>query len=251
MRKYKNLFLIILFINLIGCSMNMSQATTDKQNESETEDTTYVDTVTGATKTEANFAVLAGGSFGGIVVNDNKQGVNGVSDVDAISGASKIAYNAGFHSVLKGHGRTMEIGIDYIKLENSIEYDMPSLSVNGTRTFETHQIRLPITYNFEFLKNDLKQPKFVLKVGASPGYIISKKITDSEDSENMPDYEFSDWDVCGKIGLSYYPFDFNQYYRIGLYLDAYRGFKTYDDIYHEAAYLGGNAFLKFGVIYKP
>ena len=264
MRIFENLFSVAVLIILLGCSTNKTQIeqetlppavpggtsySEDVDNASETEDTVEVDAVTGATG--VSFSVLAGASYGGIVHNREMAGISGVSDVDAITGATKLSYNVGIHSILKGHGRTIETGLDYIKVNKSIEYKMPSLSVNGTRSFEAHQIRLPVTYNLGFFENNLNQAKLVLKVGLSPGYTFSKTIGDSEDSENMPDYDFSGWDVCGNFGLSYYPFSLKQDYRIGIYLDFCRGLKAYDDIYHESWMLGGNALMNFGVVLEP
>jgi hypothetical protein len=268
MKTFKVFIYIAVFIALAGYSMNMAGSENEgffpvisggvssgeegaRYDVSETENDADVDAVTGATKAEVKFTVLAGGSYGGLVHNENMHGINGVSGVDAITGATKVGSNAGIHLILKGHGRTIETGLDYVNLSKSIKYEMPSLSVNGTRNFETHQLRLPVTYNFGFFKNDLKQTKLVLKVGLSAGYTFSKTIEDSEGSENLPEYDFSDWDLCGKIGVSYYPFNLNQNSRFGIYIDAYRGFKAYKDIYHEAAYLGGNAFMRFGFIFEP
>ncbi|MEJ2568667.1 MAG: hypothetical protein P8Z50_07345 [candidate division WOR-3 bacterium] len=229
MKTFKVFIYIAVFIALAGYSMNMAGSENEgffpvisggvssgeegaRYDLSETENDADVDAVTGATKAEVKFTVLAGGSYGGLVHNENMHGINGVSGVDAITGATKVGSNAGF---------------------------------------ETHQLRLPVTYNFGFFKNDLKQTKLVLKVGLSAGYTFSKTIEDSEGSENLPEYDFSDWDLCGKIGVSYYPFNLNQNSRFGIYIDAYRGFKAYKDIYHEAAYLGGNAFMRFGFIFEP
>jgi hypothetical protein len=268
MKSFKKIFYVTIFITLVGCSLNVigfkeqnsSPAITegvlsgeegDKYEISGTGNNADVDAVTGATKAKISFAFLAGGSYGGFVHNENMHGINSVSDVDAITGATKVTYDAGVHTTLKGHGRTIETGLDYVSLSKSIKYEMPSLSVNGTRDFEARQLRLPVTYNFGFFKNDLGHSRFILKVGLSAGYTFSKTVEDSEDSENLPDYEFSDWDFCGKIGLSYYPFNFNRNSRFGIYIDAYRGLKAYKDIYHEPAYLGGNAFLKFGFILEP
>jgi hypothetical protein len=259
MQLLKNLFSAFIFVVLLGCSMNKNQvkedessrAAADNYEVSETEGNQDLDAITGATKAKISFAVLAGGSYGGLVHNENMHGISGVSDVDAITGATNLTYNAGIHTILKGHGRTIETGLDYVNLNKSIEYEMPSLLLNGTRNFELYQLRLPVTYNFGFFKNNLDQSKLVLKVGLSAGYTFSKTIEDSENSENMPEYEFSNWDLCGKFSLCFYPFDFKQNYRLGFYFDAYRGFKAYDDIYHESAYLGGNAFAKFGVIFEP
>jgi hypothetical protein len=244
MKIFKNLFFVVMIIALFGNSMNKTQVKKDDQ-------TLCIDAVTGATKAEIKFAFLAGASYGGIVHNREMAGVSGVSDVDVITGATKLAYNAGIHTILKGHGRTIEVGLDYIKVNKSVEYDIPSFSVSGIRSFEAHQIRLPLTYDFGFFENYLNQPKLVFKIGLSPGYTFSKTIEDSEDSENMPEYDFSDWDVCGNFGFYYYPFDFKQDYRMGLYLDFCRGLKAYNDIYHESWTLGGSALMNFGIVFEP
>ncbi|MBN1693874.1 hypothetical protein JW879_00555 [candidate division WOR-3 bacterium] len=259
MKTFKNLFFVSLLVFLSGCSVNKTQieqetlppAVPGGTSYGETEDTAKVDAITGATKAEMKIVALAGASYGGIVHNREMAGISGFSDIDAITGATKLAYNAGIHSILKGHGRTVEIGLDYIKVNKSIEYDMPSFSVNGTRSFEAHQIRLPLTYNFGFFKNKVDQARFVFKIGLSPGYTFSKTIEDSEGSENMPDYEFSSWDVCGNFGFYYYPFNFKQDYRMGFYLDFCRGLKAYNDIYHESWTQGGNALMNFGVVFEP
>jgi hypothetical protein len=242
MKTIKNISFILILITLLGCSMNKSQVKENNQPMG-------ADAVTGATGVK--FKVLAGGTYGGIVDNHEAQNIEGASNVDAITGATKISYNAGIHSVLKGHGRTIEMGLDYLRLAQSVEYDLPSLSVNGTRSFELHQIRLPVTYNFEFFKNDLKQAKLALKIGFSAGYTFGKTITDSEDSENMPAYEFTDWGIGPAFGLCFYPLDFKQNYRLGLYLDFYRGRKIYEDTYHEDLFLGDNSFMNFGILFQP
>ncbi len=264
MKIFKNLFFVALFVFLAGCIINIPETKEnslppalpedtsygeDVDNTSEIEDTAEIDAITGATG--LSFAVLGGATYGGIVDNHDASEIEGTSDVDAITGATKIAYNAGVHSIFKGHGRTIEIGLDYISFNQSVKYNLPSLSVNGTRSFEFQQIRLPLTYNFEFFKNDLNQPKLALKLGFSAGYTFSKTIENSEDSENMPAYEFTDWEIGPAFGLCFYPFDFSQSYRLGLYMDAYRGRKIYEDVYHDEIFLGDNSFLKFGVIFEP
>jgi hypothetical protein len=259
MKTFKNLLLIALFVFLSGCIIAKTQieqetlppAVSGGTSYGETEDTAKVDAVTGATKAEMNFMVLGGATYGGIVDNKDASGIEGTSDVDAITGATKFAYNAGVHTVFKGHGRAIEIGLDYIKFNQSLEYSLPSLSVNGTRDFEFQQIRLPMTYNFELFKNYLNKPKLSLKLGFSVGYTFSKAITDSENSVNMPVYEFTNWDIGPDFGLYFYPFDFSQSYRLGLYIDAYRGRKIYEDSYHDEIFLGDNSFIKFGVVFEP
>jgi hypothetical protein len=259
MRIFKNLFFVAAFVILAGCSMNKTQieqytlppAVSGGTSYGEKEDSAKIDAITGATKAEIQIVALAGASYGGIVDNDAASGIEGISDVDAITGATKLAYNVGIHSIFRGHGRAIEIGLDYINFNQTIEYDLPSLSVNGARDFEFHQIRLPVTYNFEFFKNNLNKPKLALKLGFSAGYTLSKTIEDSEYAENMPVFEFTDWDIGPDFGLYFYPFDIKQSYRVGLYMDAYRGRKIYEDAYHDEIFLGDHSFIKFGVVFEP
>ena len=42
-----------------------------------------------------------------------------------------------------------------------------------------------------------------------------------------------------------------QGYKIGFYIDFYRGSQIYEDIYHKAEGMGGHSFMKFGVVLQP
>jgi len=89
-------------------------------------------------------------------------GINGVSNIDTITGATKIFYNAGIHTEINLKGHFIETGLDYISFDQSVEYELPSLSVAGNRALSFHQLRLPLTYNLQLFKNRQNHPRLIL-----------------------------------------------------------------------------------------
>ncbi len=224
----KCIFLIILFFVLMGCGSTKNSLLKN----------TDASTV----------SVLAGVSAGGLVENTSMSGISSSSDIDAITGATNKSYNAGIHYELNLNGHKLETGLDYICFDQTVQYDMPSFSVNGKRAFRFHQLRAPVTYNLGFFRNSQNFPLLVLKAGLSVGYTFSKTITDYG---SLPDYKFTDWDYGPTLGVSFYPIQLSQGYRIGVYLDLYRGSQIYEDAYHRAEGIGGQSFVKFGVVLQP
>ena len=196
----------------------------------------------------STISILAGLSSGGLVDNSKMSGIDGVSDIDAITGATKIAYNAGMHIVINLKGHYIETGIDYINFDQSVEYELPSFTVNGKRDFSFHQFRLPITYNFHLFKNSQNYPRFILKAGFSFGYTFSKSITENG---SVPVYKFTNLDYGPTLGVAVYPLQFKESFRLGIYLDLYRGSQIYEDIYHQSEGMGGHSFMKFGILLQP
>jgi hypothetical protein len=193
-------------------------------------------------------SLLVGIAAGGLVENMEMTGIAGVADVDAITGATQTLFNAGIHSERDIKGHKFETGLDYLSFDQSIKYQLPSLTVTGTRAVQFQQLRLPLTYNFHFSKDNRNYPGLILKAGLSVGYTFSKEITDSG---NPPAYRFNDWDYGPLLGVSVYPRQFQGRFRTGIYLDLYRGSRIYDDIYHRAEGMGGQSFMKFGIILQP
>jgi len=221
-----------LVLSVVSCSMN-NTAVSDDVCHNERSSTT---------------SLFSGIVIGGFVENAEMTGIDGLSEVDIITGATKKMYNAGIHSEVNINGHKVETGLDYLGFEQSVVYEMPSYFVYGKREIRFHQIRLPLTYNLHFFKNSQNDPKLILKAGLSAGYTFSKSITDSN---VLPDYSFKNFDYGLIVGISTYPIQYKQNYRIGLYLDLYRGSRIYEDIYHEAEGMGGNCFMKFGVTMQP
>ncbi len=191
---------------------------------------------------------LAGASAGGLVENSKMSGIEDNAGIDAITGATKTTFNAGVHTELKLKGHFIETGLDYMSFAQKVEYNLPSYSVNGERDFRFHQIRLPLTYNLHLFKNNRNGARFVLKAGMTIGYTFNKSVTDRG---NVPEYEFSEWDWGPTLGLAFYPITLADKYRLGVYLDLFRGSRIFEDRFHTAEGMGGHSYMKFGVTLHP
>ncbi|HPG41509.1 MAG TPA: hypothetical protein PLP19_10330 [bacterium] len=193
-------------------------------------------------------SLLVGAAKGGLVENKDMLELDNVAAVDAITGATKTTFNAGIHSTLNIKGHQVETGLDYINFNQSVGYALPSFAVAGDRDFSFQQLRLPVTYNFQFLKNAQEEPRFIIKAGFSAGFTIAKSIAENG---NLPDYDFKALDYGPTFGMAFYPYQFSSQYRTGLYFDLYRGTKIYDDVYHQAHGMGGQSYMKFGIVIQP
>lgn len=230
--KYFVLLLVGLGLAAVGCSG--PQRAIGKRND--------------FSEGPGKISLLVGITAGGLVENMEMTGIAGVADVDAITGATQTLFNVGIHSERAIKGHKIETGLDYLSFDQAIEYQLPSLNVAGTRSVQFQQLRLPLTYNFHFIKSNRNYPGLILKAGLSVGYTFSKEITGSG---NPPAYKFNDWDYGPLLGVSVYPRQFQGRFRTGIYLDLYRGSRIYDDIYHRAEGMGGQSFMKFGIILQP
>ena len=155
--------------------------------------------------TGSGLSVLAGPSAGGVIDNTLMSGLDDLPETDAITGATSTRFNAGVHPQFNIGGFVFETGLDYLDFKQSVTYNLPSNNVNGVRSIQFRQIRVPLTYNFRFFKKDPSRPKFVLKAGASVGYSFSSSFTGSG---NPPGYEFENWDYGPTLGVALYPFKF-------------------------------------------
>ena len=189
--------------------------------------------------TNLQTSFLVGGSFGGIVENNQLTEVDGTTSVDAISGATRKAVTLGIHTEFKVGSHNIETGLDYLGFDQSISYDLPSYSFFGRRDISFHQLRLPLVYNLELIKDR----KLSLKIGASIGYTISKSIINTG---TLPPYQFNDFDYGGTVGISYFPLKY-----VGIFCDIYRGSQIYRDAFHAAKGMGGQSYVKFGLIIRP
>lgn len=193
-------------------------------------------------------SIIAGLSSGGYIDNTELKGISGISKVDAVTGATKTLYAAGIHASWAVKGHTLESGLEYNRFEQTVKYSLPSFSVDGKRDFTFQQIRLPLTYDFLFLRDERNLPRLILKAGASFGYTFSK---DATDTGNVPDYSFTDFDYGPLFGMACYPFPTYNKYRFGLFLDLYRGSRIYKDTYHKESGIGGLGFVRYGLVFLP
>jgi len=192
-------------------------------------------------ETEKNWRIsfLAGGSFGGIVENNELVGVDGTSIVDGISGATRKTVTIGIHTEVSVGSHNLETGLDWLNFDQSISYNLPSFSYYGRRDISFHQLSLPLVCNFDLTGDG----KLSFKIGASIGYTISKTVINSG---ILPSYKFKDFDYGGTIGLTYFPIE-----NIGIFTDIYRGSQIYNDVFHSKKGMGGQSYVKFGIIIRP
>lgn len=193
----------------------------------------------------AGVSLLSGVSAGGIVENSKTPDIEGAGPPDSITGATKAGYNAGIHGEWKWRNHHMATGVDYLGFAQTVDYRLPSFGEEGRRDIRFDQVRIPVTYNLHLLKNRDGNPGIVIKAGVSGGYTFHTSI---EDNGSLGEYQFSRWDIGPTVGMTVYPFPAWDAYRMGLYLDFYRGSRIFEDAYHEGEGLGGQSFMKVGVI---
>lgn len=184
----------------------------------------------------SSFSFLSSLSSGGIIED---------TEIDAVSGATSLTYSAGVHSEINIRGHILETGLDYISFKQDFTYLDHSQGIDGTRDFSYHQLRLPVTYNFQFFKNNENKPLLIFKAGLSVGYTFSKTITDNG---ALPDYRMNKFNFAPTIGLASYPIKINNKYDLGFYLDLFRSGKFYEDVYNKE--MGNLSNLKFGLILR-
>ncbi len=206
--------------------------------------------MTGNDGSELRFSPVfhAGASSGGLVENMELTGVEGISELDAITGASQMAFTLGLHSEIEWKDHAVETGLDYLAFNQAVDYNLPSFATIGKRDFRFHQLRVPLSYNFRFLKDSEGFAKLTLRAGLSVGVSISKDISESG---NPPAYTFTNFDYGPMLGVSFLPIQIREKYRLGISLEAYRGSRIYDDAFHKAEGMGGQSFMKFGLAIRP
>jgi hypothetical protein len=221
MKKY---FYCILIIILCGCS------TTNLQD-----------------KWKPFYRLQGGMNHGGITENTDFSETANIP-VDAFTGATKLNFNAGGHVLLPVLGNSIETGLDFMHSSQSFTFKDNTNFFKGTREIGTSQIMLPITIDFAFLK-DLEQPLGALQLKL--GYLMQLNFFSVTDAGILPSYSNKGFSKGMLFGISATPFRLSNGNRIGLYLDAYRGSKIYNDFYNTGVYkMPASSFLKFGVIYQ-
>lgn len=192
------------------------------------------DTQTRPEKNGISPNIKAGINFGnGIIEN---------TEVDSVTGASKIGVKAGVRTEIhiSNNFHFIETGLEYSYIPQEIKYYDPANGINGKRSFDLHLILLPITYNMHFFNNENNDPRFVARIGLSFSYLLSDNI---KDTGSVPSYTMNKWETGFLIGFVFYP-----YMNTGLFLDAYRGFtQLYKDKYHTKNGQGNLAGFTFGV----
>ncbi len=192
---------------------------------------------------------LAGGlTYGGINDNQDYDAASGATQVDGISGATKIGYSGGLHTAVNLNGHIIETGLDYTTFRQTISYKAVDAAYSGDRDIEYAQLRLPLTYNLQFFKNRFSYSQLAVKLGFSAGYTVSKSVTSGQ---YLPDHTFDNFEAGPLLGLIYYPYMSRGRMRLGIYMDLYRGTKFFEDAYHTSGEVGGQSFIKVGLLLQP
>ncbi len=194
--------------------------------------------LSGCAAIETTYDIQAGANWGGIIEN---------SDIDAVSGATRASANIGIHPVFDIRGRMVETGIDFLNYNQSFTYMDITENYDGKRDFRYGELRLPLTYNIQFFRDENNRGRLLLKLGLSGGYRIYENI---EDSGTVPDYTFNRFSLGPVFGLSSTPLKISDRLDMGFYFDFMRGTKIYDDFYISPELMGNISNIKFGVVLK-
>ncbi len=146
--------------------------------------------------------IQVGGNLGGIVTN---------REVDAVSGATKMNFNIGYHNTVKIKKHHIETGIDFLRHKQIFEFTETEFT--GKRSFTYSEIRFPATYNFHLFKKN-NNGRLIGKLGFSYGVRINENI---KDSDNLPEYSFKKSSFGLDFGLEVRPFKVNEKLDLGFF----------------------------------
>ena len=190
----------------------------------------------------------AGINNGGIVENTDFTSKPNVP-IDALTGATKrVGFNLGAHILLPIKKNAIETGIDYMYNGQSFTFNDQTYNYLAIRQIAISQLMLPITFNIGLFRIKENKPLFYLKVG----YVFQYNLLNVTDNgQQLPAYTYIHWSNGPTLGISTTPFQLKNGASIGIYMDAYRGSKIYDDIYNSNDYkMPGSSYFKLGLIYK-
>lgn len=197
---------------------------------------------------QSSLLFYAGAEHGGVVENRRLAGVDNMSSADAITSATKMQFCGGIHTEICLIQRLfIETGLDYVGFAQSLKYTIPTHSIDGERDIAFHQLYLPLTYNFHYNNRDSTYARFIFKLGLATGITLSE--SESSVKGTLAEYTINKITFGPTIGISYFPLHIKEKFRLGMYLDFYRGTKMLDDIYHVRANSGGMSFMKFGFVF--
>jgi len=203
---------------------------------------------TTATGRKLKFSLQGGANIGGITENTDMTVVPNVeTTVDAFSGATQTGFNVGMHINKTLKRNQIEAGIDYMYNHQSFTYNDAENMYNGVRELNVSQVLFPLTYNFVFLKKRLPHADIQLKAG----YMGQLNFISTHETGVLPEYSLNAWSNGLTLGISTFPFQFNNGSKLGFYFDMYRGSRIYEDYYNQSSFaMPGSSFMKFGVKYQ-
>ncbi len=204
------------------------------------------------TDKKLKFALQAGTNIGGITENTDLTVVPNVvvppeAKVDAFTGATRTGFNMGIHLNQAVWRNQVETGIDYMHNYQIFNYIDAGNFYIGVRRLQVSQVMIPLTYNFVLFKNLLPKTDIHLKAG-----LLSQiNLISTFELGILPQYSYNHLSNGLTIGLSAFPFQFDNENKLGFYFDCYRGSQIYKDFYNQSYFeMPGSSFIKFGLKYQ-
>jgi len=195
------------------------------------------------------YSINAGVNQGGIIDNTDFSTATTIP-VDAVTGATKTGFNLGGRVALPLLGNSVESGLDVMVNNQIFKYNDIQNEFVGNRNIWTTQIMLPITYNFGIFKKNNPLGMLKIKIGWNFQYAMLK-VNDSGNQLPLPEYFVKHFSSGPTLGLAITPFTFKDGSKLGVYFDAYRGSKIYDDFYNADFFeMPGTGYLKYGILYQ-
>jgi len=207
---------------------------------------------TTATDRKLKFSIQGGANLGGIIENTDMTVVPNVkvppeATVDAFTGATRIGFNVGVHINKTLKRNQIEAGIDYMNNHQTFTYNDAENMYIGVRELNVSQVLFPLTYNFVFLRKQFPHADIQLKAG----YLGQLNFISTSETGALPEYSLNVWSNGLTLGISAFPFRFNNGSKLGFYFDLHRGSQIYEDYYNQSSFkMSGSSFMKFGVKYQ-
>jgi hypothetical protein len=175
-------------------------------------------------------------------------GIEPKKPTDAVSGASRWGGRGGVHAEVGISGQFIETGLDYSYLTDDLTYTDAGKSIDGTRNFVLQSVTLPIMYNFHFFNRNDGNPNLVCGIGLFGSYFPYMAIGETGILSN---YDLMNWAAGPCLRISCFPFEIEDKYFLGLYLDIRRSINhLYTDGYFNGTKPGDVGILDFGVSLK-
>ncbi len=156
-------------------------------------------------------------------------------------------YSAGAHAEFEIKGHPLETGLDWHVFDHMLDYAGPLRTIEDRR-LEYSQLRVPLTYNLDLLRDSIGRPGADLKLGMSAGYTALLKVSDRGIREGSKPYTFTRCDIGPQLGFVFYlsGLRFSGFVP-GLFLDAYLGTTIYRDDGMARDGYGRNYYLRAGL----
>ncbi|MEI6089965.1 MAG: hypothetical protein WCR42_05910 [bacterium] len=195
------------------------------------------------------YSVNAGLNNGGIIENTDFSTATTIP-VDAVTGATKMGFHVGGRVAMPLWNNAIESGLDVMTNNQIFKYNDLKNEFVGNRNIWTTQIMVPLTWNFGFFKKSDPLGMFKIKLGWVLQYNMLS-VKDSDYQLPLPEYFVRSFSSGPTLGFSVTPFTFKNGSKLGVYFDAYRGSKIYDDFYNDDFFkMPGSSYLKYGILYQ-